>query len=392
MSRLLPVAISVATACLLAIAGGCALPTGSEKPKGRAQTTQPPPSQAEDPLQKTQDPASGGKFPTATVLGVPLKTSISSVKILGRDPSGVGYEWEALVQVLDYKGGKVAGLTADYFSGFQTIPSATSETVDTTAGPAYPLKVIEASETSESTYRLKLQGGGFMFDPSKSSVFIQVHDKFDPVLLSQISMPSNVQLFPSSAKLTGRFTIGSNSPVQPLTAQFKAPGSSREAEKATTDVNGNFFFTSAMSGNEYQIIWDDGGQEASSNTIAISSVIVSQVLKSPPDNLSIPQLTVDIGWNLQASPSLNASVTKSSNFKFEFNPYGQGYFYQISLFNSSKTAVSATATSSTSPISVDLSALSTGNYFYQVKFIQAGGIFGGRNAYGSSKFIPFKVN
>ncbi|MBM3275835.1 MAG: hypothetical protein FJZ00_11825, partial [Candidatus Sericytochromatia bacterium] len=90
--------------------------------------------------------------------------------------------------------------------------------------------------------------------------------------------------FPSTASLTGRFTFGGSNPPQTLEAQYKEPGGARSTEKAKTDGQGYFSFSRATDAKEYQVIWDDGGQDASDDKVNTIGVYVSDVAtaKKPP--------------------------------------------------------------------------------------------------------------
>jgi hypothetical protein len=204
--------------------------------------------------------------------------------------------------------------------------------------------------------------------------------------------------FPSTAALTGRFTFGGNSPPQALEAGYKEPGGSRSTEKATSDGQGYFSFAGATDGKEYQVIWDDQGQEASDDKVNTIGVYVSDAVtaKKPPASTTNPQVQLDLKWEpltgSDASPKPAASVTKSASTKFTFATITNlGATYQISLFNSTKGAVTPTASGTTSPLTVDTSSLAAGDYYYQIKFFKTGGTFGGKNFYGSTKYVKIKL-
>lgn len=197
-----------------------------------------------------------------------------------------------------------------------------------------------------------------------------------------------------AGSLVGRFTFQGGNPPQTLTAQYNpvtnGTRGARASATATTDSQGNFFFPNISSG-QYQIIWDDGGQTmttASDNTMGL---FVSAPVTAP--NNSSP-VTMDLYWTPNPNPAPNATLTPSTTQQFTFNPVPNlAVYYQISLFNSSKQALTPTATGS-SPLTVDTSSLSTGaNYFYQIKFFANGAPAdeSQANMFGSTKYIPFKM-
>lgn len=206
------------------------------------------------------------------------------------------------------------------------------------------------------------------------------------------TQPSPFAGFPSDAKLTGRFTFGGNPPPQQLQAQYKKSGASaRETPKATTDSGGYFYFKDVAAG-DYQLIWDDGGEEVKSGDVNTAGLYVSDPVTSPPASLATPQVTMDLKWEPKASPGPGGEATKGTATSFTFNAFPNlDATYQISIFNTSRQAQTPTATANASPIAVDTSSLTAGSYLYQIKFFKKGGTFGGKNFYGSTKYIGFTL-
>ena len=100
---------------------------------------------------------------------------------------------------------------------------------------------------------------------------------------------------------------------------------------------------------------------------------------------------MDLKWAPHMVPAPGAVESPNQAAPFKFNPVPNlDATYRISIFNSAKSTPFA-ATGSESPILLDLSSLSAGDYYYSISFYKRGGSFGGHNFYGSTKFIPFKL-
>ncbi len=195
--------------------------------------------------------------------------------------------------------------------------------------------------------------------------------------------------------LVGRFTFQGSAPPSTLTAQYNpvtnGTRGSRASVTASTDSEGNFYFNPITAG-QYQIIWDDGGQAMTSTSDNTMGLYVSAPVTAP--NNGTPAV-MDLYWLPSVSPAPNSTLTAGSNtFKFNSVP-NLPVYYEVSIFNSSKSAVSSVpvATASTSPITVDLSTLIPGSYYYEIKFFANGAPadMTMANMFGSTKYVPFKI-
>ncbi len=198
--------------------------------------------------------------------------------------------------------------------------------------------------------------------------------------------------YPTDSKLTGRFTFGGNAPpTTPLTAQYKPAGGTKTSVTAKTDAGGYFYFKDVAAG-DYQFIWDDGGEEVKTGDVNTAGIFVGDPVTSPPTQFTTPQQTLDLKWEPKPSPAPGAEVTKGTATAFTFNAIPNlDATYQIAIFNSAKSAQTPKAEGAASPLNVDTSSLAAGDYYYQIKFIKKGGTFGGKNFYGLTKYIAFKL-
>ena len=355
----------------LTIAACQSAPFGADTGKGKIDPAGEGPSSANSGGTSQANPGPTAEPLKSSVLGIPVKTTVKEAVWRG------GSKFEIVVKVADYKGLPLTGLERGYFAVYF---GASKGSVDFFA------------EELDGSYRLGITAPDLQSMPlAASAVTVTVSDIFEAFPLAGI-VPAPSFFFPSDAKLTGRFTFGGNSPPSVLTAQYKAAGGARTTVTATSDSGGYFYFKDVSPG-DYQIIWDDGGEEVRTGDVNTVGIYVGDPVSSPPTQLATPQQTLDLKWAPRPVPAPGAEVTRGTATAFTFTGIANlDATYQISLFSLAKYAVGpATATGSTSPISIDTSALAAGSYYYMIKFFKKGGTFGGRNFYGMTKYIAFAL-
>lgn len=170
---------------------------------------------------------------------------------------------------------------------------------------------------------------------------------------------------------------------------------------ATSASDGTYSFSSLADGR-YQVMYDDGGLIAASDTNTVGTLVLEPVTVSATQSTA-PVTDMDLYWLPNNVPAASASF--SANDSFSWNAYSNAPAtadYQVVVSDSNKSAKWSSAWGTTRNISWNGKAgtetnsptgttLANGNYYYQIKFRKQGGTFGGGNFYGQTKFVPFTI-
>lgn len=208
-----------------------------------------------------------------------------------------------------------------------------------------------------------------------------------------------------NASVQGRLFFSANQPTQnpgsPLTVRLRQQVGgnwSRIETNTTSDASGNYSFTGLPAGT-YQILYDDSGTVAATDSINTSGIVVSDPVTVQANQTSAPQVSMDLAWDLAAfTPDPSSQVTsRNVNFSWTAKPGFSGATYQVSVFGSQNTGggaiVSSTAgTGTTASVTLPDTVADNTTVYYVVKYWKAGGDFGGGNYYGQTKPIPITLN
>ncbi|MBM3270120.1 MAG: hypothetical protein FJZ01_21000 [Candidatus Sericytochromatia bacterium] len=226
--------------------------------------------------------------------------------------------------------------------------------------------------------------------------------------------------FKEGSKLTGRYTFGGKAPSQTLTAYYRSAGAAATSGSTTvgTDQLGYFAFTGDIKPGDYQVLYSDGGELVASMDVNTISYYVSETLKSPPTNLSDPQVHMDLKWEVKEfSPAKDAKF--GGSFKFA-KPSDMGapvdYFVTVSYLDKAKDPKDGQAnpktvcwtSSPTTGSSVTWSGKcsqtvgavdgtapdATASVFYRVNFVRSGtsqDFSGKKELHGRTAWIPFTL-
>lgn len=207
-----------------------------------------------------------------------------------------------------------------------------------------------------------------------------------------------------NASVQGRLFFSANQPTQdpgaPLTVRLRQQVGgnwSRIETNTTSDAKGNYSFTGLPAGT-YQILYDDSGTEAATDSINTSGIVVSDPVTVAANQTSAPQVNMDLAWDMAAfTPDPSSTVSnRTVSFSWSDKPGFTGEVYQVSVFGSASTGggaivSSAETTGTSTSVTIPNSVTSGTKVYYVVKFWKPGGSFGGGNYYGQTKPVPFTV-
>jgi len=229
-----------------------------------------------------------------------------------------------------------------------------------------------------------------------------------PSAAPTVSPSAGASTLPSASSLQGRLTFALNANSNPgmvLTVGLKhkpTGGSSfsKISKTAATDDSGNFAL-SGLDNGDYQLVYDDEGKVAA-GTFNTTGVAVSDPVSVSASQSAIPQKSLELSWDFTSAvpaPSSNLTRASASSFTFPAKPGLEASAdYTVTVFQSSDTSsgaiVSETVENKSSgdiTVSLNTSAVPTGDRYFVVKYFKHGGGFGAANFYGQTKPIPVKV-
>lgn len=199
--------------------------------------------------------------------------------------------------------------------------------------------------------------------------------------------------------------------------EIKESGADKRLGQTSEIYEGKYFqFKNVTDGKSYQVISDYNGPEATDK----ASLNMIDLYVTEPATASAASTTanvkMDLRWNVNPGVDFNSDQT-GSTIVFTHNALqNTGVQYQIQVVDPSdnstiyssawKTGTSTTwnrklmkrdtngkvvagEAENDSPTGNDVSA---GNYSYRIKFRKEGGTYGGKNFYGETQAIPFKIS